>query len=305
MNLDCFYNPIDFQKKYDDSNGLLLINKDYQQLLTDIGFTTYDAIWSCEDGELIKQKNERSVIKIQLPTSINLTPQQNRIFYIKKHRERISLWKKLRSIVRKNTGISEGLKEFHHYCNFRKNGLATAIPVAAGMKISSFFQIDSFLITQDFLPFIELEDYILNKPDIFQDDNNQAKKKIILQKIAQYARRMHDTGMNQQDFNATHILLHNIDNDNPAVALFDLQRVDTNPLKSFRWPIKALAELFFSLPSSIFSEKDKVFLFSSYKKNSNLSFLNRLQYFWITKKRDRIAKHTQKRGLAPKMSSTD
>ena len=96
---------------------------------------------------------------------------------------------------------------------------------------------------------------------------------------------MHDSGMNQQDFNATHILLYNIESGNPAVVLFDLQRVDTSLLNSFRWPIKALAELNFSLPSSIFTENDKVFLFTNYKAKKNFLLLIAFNINGFVKKR--------------------
>lgn len=310
MNHDNYNDQISYQKKSAPTGEVLLINTAFQRLLTDIGLTTFDAVWSVEDGELIKQKKERSVIKIQLP--ISRAPQReaslagkDSFFYIKKHSQRISLWHKFLTILCPGSHLPEGLKEFYHYINFRQKKLGTAIPVIAGMNFSSFLHVDSFLITQDFSPFIELEDYILNHPKTLEGEDNHKKKRRILKEIATYARTMHDSGMNQKDFNATHILLHNIDDDRPKVALFDLQRVDRNICNNYRWPIKALAELNYTLPQSLFSEEDRVFLFASYKMKETFSFLDRLQYRWIIKKTNRIARHSAKRGLAPKMTEVE
>lgn len=311
MNLSEYTDPISYHTQSDPSGTVLLTNKDYHQLLAKVGLNNFDSIWNYNRGDLVKEKGERRVIKVQLPKKGNQatieskSEETHQIYYIKKHSQRISFRHKLVALFAPHKIFAAGLTEFSHYCNFRKNGLGTAIPVAAGMKWTSFFRVDSFLITLDYSPFVDLEYFILNKPSTLQGTSNQQKRKNILRAIALYAKCMHNSGFNQKDFNATHILLHDIESDQPKVALFDLQRVDTNRFSKFRWPIKALAELYFSLPSFIFNEKDKIFLFKKYKNISNLSFLDRLQYDWILKKAERIARHSKKRGLAPKAHTSN
>lgn len=310
MNHSNYCDPISCQEKLDPSNERLIINQNYQNLLSDIGFTTFTAVWSYEGGELIKQKGKRSVIRVQFPLKrshiINdcQTADKDTFFYIKKHRQRINLWQRLQCIIRPAYFFTEGLKEFHNYCDFRQKALGTAFPVAAGMKFFSFFQADSFIITQDFSPFTDLEGIILRHPETLQGERNHIKKRIILREIAVYARRMHNYGMNHKDFNATHILLNNTDTQIPQVAVFDLQRVDRNLFNRWRWPIKALAELNFTLLPSLFSEDDRVFLFLSYKGEKYHSVIDRMQYRWICRKTDKIARHCKKRGLAPKVIET-
>lgn len=306
MNLSKYSDPISYHTQSDPSGTVFLTNKDYHQLLEKIGFNTFDSIWNYNKGDLVKEKGERRVIKVQFPpkddqvTIESTSEKTHQTYYIKKHRQQISLWHKFVALLSPNKTFTEGLTEFSHYCNFRKNGLGTAIPVAAGMKKTSFFHVESFLITQDYSPFVDLEYFILNKPSTLQGTPNQQKRKNILKAIALYARKMHDSNLNHKDFNATHILLHDIESNQPEVALFDLQHVNTNRFSKFRWPIKALAELNFSLPSFIFNEEDKVFLFRNYKNISNLSLMDRLKYYCILKKTERIARHSKKRGLAPK-----
>jgi len=312
MTSACSYTePVSVRKKSVQPKEVLIINKRYQSFLERVGFTSFDAIWSFAGGEVIKQKGERTVIRVTLPCATARAaepghcPDEDIVFYIKKHCQRLSLWQRLHFLLRPAAPCGEGLKEFHNYCLFRQCGLGTAVPVAAGIKFSSFFRADSLLITRDFSPLIALEEIVLQQPTTLQGMENQPKKENILREIARYARRMHDSGMNQKDFNATHILLQDLETKQPQMALFDLQRVDHNPLNRFRWPIKALAELSFTLPPPVFDEGDRIFIFSAYKGKKDLSVLDQWQYRLIRRKTDRIAKHTQKRGLAPKMTDID
>jgi len=312
MTFSCNYaEPVSFRRHGQGRQGLLLINEKYQHLLQGIGFTSFAAVWAYTGGEIIKEKGERTVIRAEFPCPAGpyaepgQGPMEDTVFYLKKHCQLLSLWQRLGCLLRPAGPCGEGLKEFNNYCQFRQKGLATAVPVAAGIKFSSFFRADSFLLTRDFSPLTALEDIVLQQPATLQCPENQQKKSNILRAIARYARHMHDSGMNQKDFNATHILLQDPEAERPQVALFDLQRVDHNPLNRLYWPIKALAELNFTLPSAVFSERDRIFLFSAYKGKESLSALDRWQYRLIRRKSDSIARHTRKRGLAPKMTGTD
>nr|CBX28461.1 hypothetical protein N47_G37850 [uncultured Desulfobacterium sp.] len=284
----------------------MIINQSYQDVLSGIGFTSFDSVWSNVNAELIEQKKDRSILRVKFPLikkyeiSDCNTVDKHTYFYIKKFRQKLSSWQKTMRLLMPKNFAPEGLKEFNNYCLFRQNALATASPVAAGSKFISCACVDSFFITQDFSPFIELENLILNQSETLYGKDNDIKRRNILSEIAVYAKKMHECGMNHKDFNATHILLQKQDASKPLVALFDLQRVDLNPFNRIRWQIKAFAELNYTLPASIFSEKDRLFLYSTYKRKEHLSAFNRLQYNCIRRKTEKIARHSKKRHLAPK-----
>jgi hypothetical protein len=106
---------------------------------------------------------------------------------------------------------------------------------------------------------------------------------------------MHDKGFNHRDFNATHILLrYETPSDIPQLAVFDLQRVNRSRIFRFRWPIKTLAEVLYTLPENLFDEEDRQHLFACYKRKKKLNFLDWFQWRWIQRKTDRIARHTTK-----------
>jgi len=185
--------------------------------------------------------------------------------------------------------------EFENICDFRKNNLPTVLPVAAGEKFSHFFWARSFLITEDFSPFISLEALLENRPQFFSDPKDENRKRILLKEIAVLARRMHQNGFNHRDFNATHILLnYNNESDIPQIALFDFQRVEKRKYFRFRWKIKSIARLNYTLPDEIFNIKDRMYILLSYKDKKSFNFIDRMQWFWIERKTSKIKKHTEK-----------
>jgi heptose I phosphotransferase len=292
MSQNHYSDPIKIKLLADSTCQHFVINRAFKDFLTKSKLTTFDAVWSFPEGKLVKKKGLRSVLCVHFGENV---------FYFKKHTELLNPLTKLILFFRAVISRSEGLKEFYNYCAFRSKGLGTAIPVAAGMRYTSWLTIESFLITQDFSPLIDLEEIVLNQPELLQGDNNLARKHNILRAIGQYARKMHQSGFNHKDFNATHLLLNDIDAKNPQIALFDLQRVDKVIFNRFRWTIKSLSELFYTLPANIFSENDRCFLFKEYKETKILSWLDKMQYQCILKKIARIARHCRKRNLSPKM----
>jgi heptose I phosphotransferase len=268
----------------------LVFNSTYRWLLEKPQFHSFQSTWSCPDGETIKKIKDRSVIRISVEDTDG-----KRVFYLKKHNaEYLGPGKMLRSLF-PAWGMSQGRKEFENICGFRKENLATVIPVAAGEKFFNIFRAESFLITEDFSPFVSLEDLLRDRPQFFMGPEGQTRKRYMIHQIAHFARQMHQAGFNHRDFNATHILLHYENKSEvPKIALFDLQRVDRRRFFRFRWIIKSLAEVNYTLPDELFNVKDRLFLFLSYKDKSTLHFLDRLQWIWIQRKTLRIKKHTEK-----------
>ncbi len=264
-----------------DGAGQICFNQAFEDLLQINGCASFETLFNFSGGECIKEQEGLEIRKITLGEDS---------FFLKKH------WQPAGGA----SFTSEGQIEFNEYVAFREKGLATPIPVACGEKQQGKMR-TSFLLTQDFTPLVDLEGIVLTQPEVFGGEENGFKRRNVLAAIGRYARKMHDAGCNQKDFNATHILLGDVESLTPQVALFDLQRVDRNPWHRLRWPVKALGELLFTLPAEQFDAGDHLFLFQSYIGSRKLSFLQRLLYRWILAKRNRIARHSRKRNLAPKM----
>lgn len=268
----------------------IFINPDYQDQLTQLNLTHFDLIWNFRGGDTFKNIPTRSVTRIDF--------EQNGIgnaFYLKRHQPERVKSSYITFQCHSQNLLSQGMLELKNIIEFRKHHLATVIPVAAGEKKVDSSRVISFLITEDFLPFISLEWILFNRPEIFTGSEGGVRKRKLLEKIGRFARKMHNAGLNHKDFNATHILLYYPDQntEESEIALFDLQRVDQKNILSFRWIIKSLAEINYTLLDQYFSEQDRQHLFLAYKGHLKASHYDRFQQWWIRRKTSRIARHTK------------
>ncbi len=268
----------------------LVVNLDYSALLEGAGLVSFADFFHYAGGELIKRIPDRTVTRITLG---------HVSFFLKRHLLEIRhLWQQ--PLLGRGAGeveVSEGAGEFTNYCLFRQRGLATAVPVAMGERKVEGGGMESFLLTLDFSPLVSLESIIRSSPRLLAGPENEARRRQVLVIAAGYARQMHQSGLNHLDFNATHILLNKISRQDlkPQVAVFDLQRVASNIMASWRWPIKTLAELNFTLPQALFSEDERLFMLTTYLGKAKLAALDRLLWRAVCAKTEKIARHTLKR----------
>ncbi len=268
----------------------LIINRDYRNLLVDIGMDRFESIWRYDGGQTIKKIKARSVSRISVPDSDG-----KRTFYLKRHNREFIGSRRLIARLFLQKALSQGKGEFENICEFRSKKLATVTPVTAGERSVRFFWVESFLITEDFYPYISLEELMRDRPGFFMGPEGKSRRRILLNRIALYAQKMHRSGFNHRDFNATHILLLYENGSNaPKIALFDLQRVEKRKYLRFRWMIKSLARLNYTLPDDLFDTEDRIHLFLSYKGKERLHLWDRLQWSWIKRKTARIKRHTEK-----------
>lgn len=283
--MERFASPIHCEK-----NQNLVINREDKNFLRQNRLDSFESVWANKSGTIIKNIKPRSVVRIQI-----VHPGRTRTLYLKRHKPEFIGFRQFFRLWTRRKSHSQGMLEFENICEFRKNGIPTVPPLAAGEKRIDFFRAKSFLLTEDFHPYISLEYLLATNPDSLKGPAGIARKKTLIKKISALAKRMHKSGFNHRDFNATHILLHYTDqSDEPALALFDLQRVEKHSFLRIRWKIKSLARLNYSLPETVFTEQDRLDLLLFYNGRKTPGLMDRLQWFWIRKKTDRIRRHTEK-----------
>jgi len=276
---------VEYFKKRD-----LIINRKFLDLFAYLGLNHFDSIWDYQGGEIIKRIKTRSVIRIEFQNH-----DEKKCFYLKRHNMEYVGLQRLLSPFFPKWILSQGRKEFENICDFRKCNLPTVVPLAAGEKFVHLFWVQSFVITENFAPFISLEQMFRDHPEFLIGPEGNSKKRTLIKEIALLARRMHQNGFNHRDFNATHILIYyEKGSEIPKLALFDLQRVDRKRFLRFRWIIKSIAELNYTMPDKIFSERDRLYLFLSYRGKTELHAWDHLQWLWIKRKTTRIKRHTEK-----------
>ena len=138
----------------------------------------------------------------------------------------------------------------------------------------------SFIITVELMYTISLEDYCGSwrerKPDF-------RMKHALVKKVADISRCMHDNGVNHRDFYICHFLLDVSTVNHPdSVKLFliDLHRAQLRRKTSFRWRLKDIASLYFSVMGLGFTQRD-FFRFMRFYSGKSLKECLADQYgFW-------------------------
>lgn len=267
----------------------IVINRDYVSMLAQNGLLDFDRLYHYRGGTVVKQIKERSITRL---TEVH---GKGSIFFLKRHVAARPGIEALNHRWFLGRSISPGMAEFENICDFRKNGLATVTPIAAGERHVGLFRFESFLLTEDVAPFISLEKLISDHPERLRGREGLQRKHRIITATASLARRMHDTGFNHRDFNATHVLIGPEDSKGGfSVGLFDLQRIDRKKWLRSKWFIKIMAELGFTMPAPLFDEKDRIILYQSYLGISSKRFIDHFLYFLIKMKIRRIKRHTEK-----------
>lgn len=271
----------------------LVVNQKDEGFLRQNRFDTFESLWTNKSGTIIKNIKPRSVARIQIARQDRV-----RTLYLKKHKTEFTPFRQILCFFGLRKSASQGMLEFENICAFREKGIPTVHPVAAGEKRINFFWTKSFLLTEEFHPYVSLEYLLKTNPDFLKGSNGQIRKDILIKRLSALAKKMHKSGFNHRDFNATHILLNYTEkSDKPALALFDLQRVEKYSVLRIRWKIKSLARLNYSLPSTVFGKRDRLNLLLFYNGKKKPGIIERVQWFWILKKTTRIKRHTEKKQM--------
>ncbi|MBN1545591.1 MAG: hypothetical protein JW902_02925 [Syntrophaceae bacterium] len=268
----------------------MVVNRDYVFILESCGLLDFDRLYHYQGGIAVKQIRDRSVLRLDVHDGT-----KNKVFYLKRHSAVRCGFQEL--ITNRMTGHSPspGMSEFENICDFRTRRIPTVTPVAAGERRVGFARYESFLLTESYDPYISLEEIIYHHPEMLQGADGRLHKEKLIESIAKLARQMHDAGFNHRDFNATHVLVGPEGNDgNLPLALFDLQRMDRKKWLRWKWFIKIMAELSYTMPEPLFNDQDRLLLYQSYKGSFTLQMLDRALLKLIKMKMKKISRHTDK-----------
>ncbi|MDR2861804.1 MAG: lipopolysaccharide kinase InaA family protein [Syntrophobacterales bacterium] len=270
----------------------MLVNQHYVSFLESHNLLDFDRIYHFQ-GPVIKQRKERTVMRSVVPMEF-CSESEKRTFYLKRHAPLDTVLRG-RIVPFFEKRFSPGVSEFEYICAFREHGIPTVSPVAAGEREISANQYESFLVTDSFEPYIPLEDIIRIFPDDLRGKAGEIKKRNLIQQASLMARQIHEAGFNHCDFNATHVLVSPFDEKGLfSLATFDLQRIDRKKWLRWKWFIKVMAEMSYTLPAPLFTEEDWLFLYQTYKGSQRLNMWDRFELNIIKRKRKKISKHTDK-----------
>ena len=145
-------------------------------------------------------------------------------------------------------------------------------------------KIRSYLVTKELENTESLEDYCQywgqRKPDFLE-------KQILIKKVAEIAKKMHENGVNHRDFYICHFLLKKTKtvSEDSILFLIDLHRAQIRKSVPNRWLLKDLAALYFSAINIGLTHQDLLRFIKWYRGDSLRNIMGQELSFWNKVKR--------------------
>jgi len=254
--------------------GGIIFTGGYRELLQRRGWFSFGDIMKEQQGVLYKKNRYRSVVKI--------TAEEKDLFLKRHFRGNKCSW---------------ALREWQNIFRLKALGVQTVNPVVMAQRGR-----ESFIITESLEPMARLED-IISKACL-----PVRQKKILIYRLAQLTRRLHDNNLFHKDFYAGHIfvqptaavsgqggLVGGENKDDFDLYLIDVQRLREHLCRRGHWRTKDLASLNFSVGQGLVKNSDKIRFLEYYWKGTFMPRGRRRKIIGrIMAKTERIARHTEK-----------
>jgi heptose I phosphotransferase len=214
-------------------------------------------------------------------------------YFIKAHRG-VGWREVLKNLLYGRAPIVSAEPEWRAIEQLRAAGVATPEVVGMGLRGSAPASLESFVAMRALEGMISLEDLTRNWRGV-SGRNRVLLKRILIQRIADIAQRMHEAGLNHRDFYLCHFLVRDRDwmkwtpNDPLDLVLIDLHRVQRREFVPERWLWKDLGGLFFSAMDAGLTRRDLMRFIAAYRQEPWREVLKRESAFWI-KVRDNALK---------------
>jgi len=160
----------------------------------------------------------------------------------------------------------------------------------ATMKIAGFGErgvlparLQSFLITEELINTVSLEDFCRNWP---AEPPRPHLKRSLIEKVAIISRQLHNNGVNHRDFYICHFLLDLGSITSPVTSeklilyLIDLHRVQIRSRTPRRWLEKDVAALHFSSMAIGLTRRDRLRFMKAYRDRPLRRILAEERAFW-------------------------
>lgn len=219
-------------------------------------------------------------------------------FYIKVHTGS-SLREILKNLVCLKLPVLGAGNEYRAILKLHELNVNTMEVVAFGERGCSPFHRESFIITRELSPTIDLLAYCLNWQ--CQQPSFEHKRAIIAE-VADMLRRMHAGGVNHRDCYLVHFLVDlTVKNPlKPKLFLIDLHRAQIRREPPKRWRYKDLVELYYSSKRIGLCMTDYLYFLMRYKQSPSLRETLKQERHLVEsleKKSKRIEKRTIRRKL--------
>jgi len=267
--------------------GELIVHPDYLKALADKGL--------CDLGALMETPGENRLAKRglapwrqRLLLTLN-TSNGVRKCYLKRFTQ--PPWRQqFKNLMAGFASTAE--VEFHWIRRLTVLGISTPQVVACGSRRSGFREVASLLLTAE-LHGESLEKWLPRRAASL----GRSMKRSLSQNLAALVAKLHNAGLVHRDLYMSHIFIAAKGEDHIDLSLLDLQRVVRPRWRKWRWIVKDLAALNYSVPFSVATKADRVRWLKLYLNERAVAANRRALIRAVVRKTGRIARHSAKHGL--------
>lgn len=204
-------------------------------------------------GEIARQVPGRQTLRFELA---------GKFYYCKLHTG-VGWGEILKNIMQLRLPILSAANEWHALNRLAEIGVHSFVPVAYGEKYSNPARRLSFIVTRELTGTQQLDHYFRER--IGSHELTFREKRTLLREMANIARTIHQHGINHRDLYLCHFLVDLASTDQwrqtgakPLLYLADLHRAQVRSKIPFRWLVKDVASICFSMLETGLSIKDIV-----------------------------------------------
>ncbi len=218
----------------------------------------FKKIWG-EGDPFARARNITGKIYREMPDRRTLQFQQGDESYFLKLHLGVGWLEIFKNLLLLRLPVLSARNEYNAIRHCERLGVPTMAPVAFAVRGRNPARRQSFIVTEDLVDTISLE-------DLCREWTRQPPpywlKTVLINRVADISRRLHDNGFNHRDYYICHFLLkipHGVAALTPRdlrLYLIDLHRAQLRTETPRRWIIKDLAALYFSVLDIGLSERD-------------------------------------------------
>ncbi|BDH44004.1 lipopolysaccharide core heptose(I) kinase RfaP [Salmonella enterica subsp. enterica serovar Choleraesuis] len=241
------------------------------------------------NGEVFRALETRRTLRFEI---------DGRSYFLKLHYG--TTWKEvIKNLISLRLPVLGADREWKAIHRLKELGVDTMKGIGFGQKGLNPVRRTSFIITEDLTPTISLEDYCA---DWLTQPPNVKTKRMIIQRVAEMVRKMHQGGVNHRDCYICHFLLHlpfDGQEEQLKISVIDLHRSQIRDKVPQRWRDKDLIGLYFSSLNIGLTNRDIYRFLRTYSNDSLKNiFKNESELFNIARtKADKIRERTIRKSL--------
>lgn len=217
-------------------------------------------------GEIFRDKEGRRTLRFEM----------NGHSYFLKWHNGVGWTEIIKNLLQLRLPIVSAENEWQAIQHLHAHGIDSMTIAGYGQRGKNPASRQSFLITDELTNTMSLEHLGRQWQ---QRPPSLATKRLLIKKLAQIARTMHESGLNHRDFYLCHFLLDksfaetNEITEDTRLYLIDLHRAQIHNVVPLRWRVKDIGSLYFSAMEVPLSQRD---LFRFIKHYSNCSLKDAL-----------------------------